>query len=99
MFMCKGDVHMLNGLRATIDTLVLFYIKLKYTLLYGSYPVGTISTRILKSRDIIAHSKVTGMDKCGSPVPRDNQEILLGNQSRNLGCPVGNCIFSELNME
>ena len=35
------------------------------------------------------------MEKCGSPVARDNQEILLGNQSSNLGWPVGNCIRLE----
>ena len=38
------------------------------------------------------NEKGSGMEKYGSPVARDNQETLLGNQSRDLGCQVGNCI-------
>ena len=50
------------------------------------------------------NSVPAGMEKCGSPVGRDNQEILLGNLtvlSSNLGCPVpsGQLYFSGLKME
>ena len=56
MFMCKGDVHMLNGLRARIDTLVLFYIKLRYTLLYGRTQHYVLSA-VIHSLEVQFHPK------------------------------------------
>ena len=39
------------------------------------------------------------MNKCGCPVARDNQKILLGIQSGNLDRPVGQLYFSNLKIE
>ena len=50
--------------------------------LFSLFRIGSISGVI----------QLTGMEKCGNPVAWDNQEILLGNQSRNFGCPVDNSV-------
>ena len=39
------------------------------------------------------------IDKSDSPVAWDNQEILVGTQSGNPGCPVTNCVFFVIPMK
>ena len=33
------------------------------------------------------------VDQSGCPVAWDNEELLMGNQRGNIGCPVGNYTF------